>query len=188
MSEAASGRGEQGMAAVSGVSPRLAHDLVAQAGCEAAIDTPGALVAGGLRANLDRLAQLAPSLGASHKPLPITVASHTSLLASAVDPLRGLLQVHATTPSLPLLAGVSATTVHDGAQAAELLARQTVTTIRWTECLDAMFEARIDVALELGPGNALSRMLRERHPGIACRSVADFRSVKGIVAWVEAQA
>jgi [acyl-carrier-protein] S-malonyltransferase len=87
-----------------------------------------------------------------------------------------------------LLAGVSAATVHDAAQAAELLARQTTTTIRWTDCLDAMLEARIDVALELGPGNALTRMLRERHPGIACRSVADFRSVKGIVAWVEAQA
>lgn len=188
MSEAASSGGEQGMAAVSGVAPQLAHALVVEAGCEAAIDTPGALIAGGLRANLDRLAALAPQAGASYKPLPITVASHTSLLAPAVDPLRGLLQAHAAAPSLPLLAGVSAATVPDGAQAAELLARQTTTTIRWTDCLDAILEARIDVALELGPGNALTRMLRERHPGIACRSVADFRSVKGIVAWVEAQA
>jgi [acyl-carrier-protein] S-malonyltransferase len=188
MSEAASIRGEQGMAAVSGVAPQLAAELIARAGCETAIDTPGALVAGGLRENLDRLAALAPQMGASYKPLPITVASHTSLLASAVDPLRSLLQAHAAAPSLPLLAGVSAATVADGAQAAELLARQTTTTIRWTDCLDAILEARIDVALELGPGNALARMLRERHPGIACRSVADFRSVKGIVAWVEAQA
>jgi [acyl-carrier-protein] S-malonyltransferase len=131
---------------------------------------------------------MTPQTGASYKPLPINIASHTSLLASAVDPLRGLLQAHAATPALPLLAGVSASIVHDAAQAAELLALQTANTIRWTECLDAMLEARIDVALELGPGNALSRMLRERHPGIACRSVADFRSVKGVVAWVEAQA
>ena len=188
MSEAAASAGEQGMAAVSGVASQAALDLVAQAGCEAAIDTPGALVAGGLRANLDRLAALAPSVGATYKPLPITVASHTSLLAGAVDPLRSLLRGHAAAPALPLLAGVNACTVHDAAQAAELLARQTATTIRWTECLDAMLEARIDVALELGPGSALSRMLRERHPRIACRSVADFRSVKGIAAWVAAQA
>lgn len=188
MSEAAAHGGEQGMAAVSGVASPLAYELVAQAGCEAAIDTPGALVAGGLRARLDKLALLAPQAGAGYKPLPITVASHTSLLASAVDPLRKLLQAHAASPTLPLLAGVSATTLHDGAEAAELLARQTANTIRWTECLDAIAEARIDVALELGPGNALARMLRERHPQIACRSVADFRSVKGIVSWVEAQA
>jgi [acyl-carrier-protein] S-malonyltransferase len=188
MSEAAAGGGEQGMAAVSGLAPSSALELITEAGCEAAIDTPGALVAGGLRENLDRLAKLAPQAGATYKPLPITVASHTGLLAAAVDPLLRLLQAHVVSPALPLLAGVTGAAVHDGLEAAELLARQTASTIRWTDCLDAIAEARIDVALELGPGNALSRMLRERHPQIACRSVADFRSVKGIVAWVESQA
>jgi [acyl-carrier-protein] S-malonyltransferase len=188
MSEAAAVSGEQGMAAVSGIASPAAMEVVTQAGCEAAIDTPGALVAGGLRANLDQLEKITPQTGASYKPLPINIASHTSLLASAVDPLRSLLLSHIAAPSLPLLAGVTGATVSSGAQAAELLALQTANTIRWTDCLDAIAEARIDVALELGPGNALTRMLRERHPGIACRSVADFRSVKGIAAWVEAQA
>jgi [acyl-carrier-protein] S-malonyltransferase len=188
MSEVAANSGEQGMAAVSGVAPHVALDLVVQAGCEPAIDTPGALIAGGLRDQLAKLEALAPQAGASYKPLPINIASHTSLLASAVDPLRSLLQEHAASPALPLFAGVTAASVHDSAQAAELLAQQTANTIRWTDCLDAIAEARIDVALELGPGSALSRMLRERHPEIACRSVADFRSVKGIVAWIEQQA
>jgi [acyl-carrier-protein] S-malonyltransferase len=155
---------------VSSVAFQAALDLVTQAGCEAAIDTPGALIVGGLRDNLARLETLASQAGASYKPLPINIASHTSLLAAAVDPLRSLLQAHACAPALPLLA------------------QQTANTIRWTDCLDAIAEARIDVALELGPGNALSRMLRERHPGIACRSMADFRSVKGIITWVEQQA
>jgi [acyl-carrier-protein] S-malonyltransferase len=188
MSEASEGSGEQGLAAVSGIASQAALELVTQAGCEAAIDTPGALIAGGLRENLDRLAKLSTQTGAGYKPLPINIASHTSLLASAVEPLHSLLQAHVRTPALPLLAGVSAAAVRDGAEAADLLARQTASTIHWTDCLDAILEARIDVALELGPGNALTRMLRERHPGIACRSVADFRSVKGIVAWVESQA
>jgi [acyl-carrier-protein] S-malonyltransferase len=188
MSEVAANSGEQGMAAVSGVAPQVALDLAAQASCEPAIDTPGALIVGGLRDNLAKLDALAPQAGASYKPLPINIASHTSLLAAAVDPLRSLLQEHAASPTLPLLAGVTASSVHDSAQAAELLAQQTANTIRWTDCLDAIAEARIDVALELGPGSALSRMLRERHPGIACRSMADFRSVKGIVAWIEQQA
>jgi [acyl-carrier-protein] S-malonyltransferase len=188
MSEVGANSGEQGMAAVSGVSFQAAVDLAAQAGCEPAIDTPGALIVGGLRNNLARLEALAPQAGASYKALPINIASHTSLLASAVDPLRSLLQAHACAPALPLLAGVTAASVHDAVQAAELLALQTANTIRWTDCLDAIAEARIDVALELGPGNALSRMLRERHPGIACRSMADFRSVKGIITWVEQQA
>ena len=187
MSEAAACSGEQGMAAVSGIPFDAARALLAQAGCEPAIDTPAALIAGGLRENLEKLEALAVRAGASYKPLPINIASHTSLLAEAVGPLRELLRAHARAPALPLLAGVSAETVHDGEEAAELLASQTARMIRWSDCLDTIAEARIDVALELGPGNALSRMLRERHPGIACRSVADFRSVNGIVGWVAAQ-
>jgi [acyl-carrier-protein] S-malonyltransferase len=50
--------------------------------------------------------------------------------------------------------------------------------------MDAAAEAGITVALELGPGAALSRMMQARHPQIACRSVADFRSLDGIVAWL----
>jgi [acyl-carrier-protein] S-malonyltransferase len=188
MSEAAARRGEQGMAALSGIPPNVARALLLEAGCEPAIDTPAALIAGGMRANLEKLEALAIRVGASYKPLPINIASHTSLLEEAVGPLRELLHAHAAAPALPLLAGVRAETVHDGEEAAELLAQQTASMIRWSDCLGAIAEARIDVALELGPGNALSRMLRERHPGIRCRSVADFRSVNGVVAWVAAQA
>jgi [acyl-carrier-protein] S-malonyltransferase len=43
------------------------------------------------------------------------------------------------------------------------------------------------VALELGPGSALARMLQARHPQIACRSVADFRSLDGIISWLGRQ-
>jgi [acyl-carrier-protein] S-malonyltransferase len=53
--------------------------------------------------------------------------------------------------------------------------------------MDACAEAGITVALELGPGAALSRMLQARHPGIACRSVADFRSLEGIRGWLRRQ-
>jgi [acyl-carrier-protein] S-malonyltransferase len=187
MSEAAAASGSQGMAALSGIPLDAARSLLAEAGCEPAIDTPAALIAGGLRENLEKLEALAMRAGASYKPLPINIASHTSLLAEAVGPVRELLRTYAAARVLPLLAGVNAEPVHDGEEAAELLASQTARMIRWSDCLDTIAEARIDVALELGPGNALSRMLRERHPGIACRSVADFRSVNGVVAWVAAQ-
>jgi len=41
--------------------------------------------------------------------------------------------------------------------------------------------------VELGPGAALSRMLRERHPAIACRSMQDFRSSAGALRWLTTQ-
>jgi [acyl-carrier-protein] S-malonyltransferase len=188
MSEAATERGAQGMAAISGATPAALRAMLAQAGCEAAIDLPTSTIVGGLSDRLATLQALVLEAGANYTALPINIASHTRLLAAAVSPLRELFDKHAAAPALPLLAGISGEIVHGRAPVADLLARQAGETIRWTDCLDAIFEARIDVVLELGPGNALARMLRERHPHIPCRSLADFRSVKGVLAWVGAQA
>jgi [acyl-carrier-protein] S-malonyltransferase len=184
MSTVATAGGAQGMAALSGVRADDLTAMLASAGCAVAIELPASVVVGGPIDGIARLQALAAGSGAQCTPLPINVASHTRFLVDAVEPLRTLFRAHAAAPSLPLLAGISATNVHDADDATGLLARQTAETIRWTECLDAIAETRIDVALELGPGSALSRMLRERHPHIACRSVADFRSMKGVVNWV----
>jgi [acyl-carrier-protein] S-malonyltransferase len=67
------------------------------------------------------------------------------------------------------------------------LSRQIAEPIRWKDCMDACAEAGATVALELGPGAALSRMLQARHPGIACRAVSEFRSLGGVRAWLERQ-
>jgi [acyl-carrier-protein] S-malonyltransferase len=53
--------------------------------------------------------------------------------------------------------------------------------------MDTLVESGITVALELGPGATLARMLQARHPQIACRSVADFRSLQGIQSWLARQ-
>jgi len=65
------------------------------------------------------------------------------------------------------------------------LSRQLAEPVRWMDCMDAMAEQGITAALELGPGAALSKMLRTRHPHIECRSVADFRTLDGIKRWLE---
>jgi [acyl-carrier-protein] S-malonyltransferase len=67
------------------------------------------------------------------------------------------------------------------------LSLQLAQAIQWSACMDAAAEAGVTVALELGPGAALSRMLQARHPQIACRSVSDFRTVEGILAWLDRQ-
>jgi [acyl-carrier-protein] S-malonyltransferase len=90
-------------------------------------------------------------------------------------------------PACPVLSGIGADAVTSKARAVETLSRQLSETIVWSDCMDAAAEAGITVALELGPGAALARMLQARHPQIACRSVADFRSLDGIVAWVARQ-
>jgi len=129
-------------------------------------------------------AQLAAQ-GGTVTRLPVAVASHTPYMAGAV---RAFEEALAASPlrdaSCPVLSGTSAERLFRRTQALSHLPRQLAHTIDWDGCMDACGEAGITVALELGPGNALARMMQSRHPHMACRSVADFRSVEGILGWL----
>jgi len=123
--------------------------------------------------------------GARIAPLPVAVASHTPYLQAAVEPFANLLaEVEFGTLQAPVLGGIDAAAVRDTEAAIGHLSRQLAETILWSDCMDACAERGITAALELGPGNALSKMLSARHPDIECRSVADFRSLDGIRNWL----
>ena len=169
----------QGLAAVTGV----AVDVVARDIDVAIVTGVDTCIVGGTRARLDELATRWPA--ARIQMLPVGVASHTPLMEPAVAPFRELLQgVAFAPPRTPVLAGIDGTRVLRRETAIDRLARQLSETIAWSACMDAIAEAGVTVALELGPGAALSRMLQARHPHIACRSVAEFHTLDGIAGWV----
>lgn len=179
----------QALVAISGISPERARAFAAAAGFAIAIVTGmDSCIAGGRQADLAPLDQAVSAAGGRLQRLPVGIASHTPLMASAVGPFaEALLATPFHQPACPVLSGIGADAVADKARAIDTLSRQLSETIVWNDCMDAAAEAGMTVALELGPGAALARMLQARHPHIACRSVADFRSLDGIVAWLERQ-
>jgi [acyl-carrier-protein] S-malonyltransferase len=86
-----------------------------------------------------------------------------------------------------VLAGIDASPVASADAARAALARQLAATIRWVDCMDALAESGIAAAIELGPSAGLARMFAARHPQIACRSLADFRTLNGLLSWLERQ-
>lgn len=188
MDDCAGAGGQHGMLAVSGMRMDHLKTLLADRGLHVAIETgEDSAVVGGLRQDLQRLEELAAGSGARAQFLPVAVASHTPLMQPAAAAFASLLEAGLEAPRLPLLAGISGLQVRTRDAAVDTLARQVAETIRWADCMDACAEAGISVALELGPCPALSRMLHQRHPQIACRSVSDFRSPEAAAAWVERQ-
>ncbi len=179
----------QGMVALSGMPSGTVEGLLTSAGFYPAIVTgDDALVAGGPAAQREELARAAVAVGGHATVLPVAVASHTPLLAGAVAPFAALLaDARWHVPEFPVLSGISAEPVFDVAKALADLPRQIAEPIRWRDCMDAMTETGVTVALELGPGAALSKMLQSRNPNIACRSVTEFRSLDGIRAWLQRQ-
>jgi len=177
----------QAMVALSGLPMAQLDALLAQAGFYPAIVSgDDALVAGGPAAGREQLVEAALAARAKPTILPVAVASHTPLLQGAVAPFSALLrEARWNVPAFPVLSGISAEPVHDAEKAIEQLPRQIAEPILWRECMDALAEGGATVALELGPGAALSRMLQTRHPEIACRSVSEFRSLDGVRSWLD---
>jgi len=101
--------------------------------------------------------------GASVTPLPVNVASHTSLMRPAAEAVhRWLEESPLVAPHTPVLAGIDGTPVLGRTRAVETLANQTAQTILWHACLEGLREAGCTVLLELGPGADLARMARDQ--------------------------
>ena len=151
----------------------------------AIVNGEDSVIVGGRAEQAARLAEALAAVGARVATLPVELASHTPLIAGAVAPLAAeLARRPFRDPQVPVLSGISAERIHKSGKAIEHLSRQVAEPVLWKNCMDALPEAGITVALELGPGSSLSRMLQVRHPQIATRSVADFRSLDGIGLWL----
>jgi [acyl-carrier-protein] S-malonyltransferase len=176
----------QTLVAVSGLARGAVEPLLRKAGFHFAIENgEDSFIAGGPAQASDELMRAIAAQGGRASLLPVSVASHTPFMRGAVAPFAAALgQQRFPDPAVPVLSGISAERIVHGAKAIEHLSRQLAETIRWRDCMDALAEAGITVALELGPGAGLSRMLQARHPQIATRSVSDFRSLDGIAAWL----
>jgi [acyl-carrier-protein] S-malonyltransferase len=176
----------QALVAISGLPARTAAEVLRQYDFHIAIETgEDSLIAGGLFDRLDELQRTTGLAGGRTSVLPVGVASHTPLMRAAVKPFAALLQQQCfADPGIPVLSGISAEPIDRANKAIAHLSRQIAETIVWKDCMDACAEAGVTVALELGPGAALSRMLQARHPRIACRSLADFRSLDGVRRWL----
>ena len=57
--------------------------------------------------------------------------------------------------------------------------------IDWHLCLESLKENLPDVVLEIGPGNALSKMMLDIQPNVIARSIDDFKTLKGLEVWLQ---
>lgn len=177
---------DAGLQAVLGLERHVLQPLCDLHGAYVAIaNGQDHFIVGGTHAALQRLAGAARAQGAGIRPLPVHVPAHTPLLAAAVAPFAAAL--HASplqAPRLPLLAGIDARPVRDRAMAVHTLSAQLAQTIEWAQVMRQAFERGARVFLQLGPGNALARMVAPAYPCCEVRAVEEFQSLEGAAAWV----
>jgi len=125
------------------------------------------------------------SIGATWTPLPVTLPSHSPMMAPAAAAFAALLRAQRRDPPrFGVVRGVDGRRLDDAGAVPDALSDSLVRTIRWDRVLETLAERDVRVCLELPPGRALSRMVEARGTGIEARAVEDFRSVDGLARWV----
>lgn len=179
--------GEHAMLAVLGLDDALVRRIAAETGLDIAIrNAPRHLVVAGLRAAVQSAAERFATAGASRLvQLPVRTPSHTPRLARAALAFgQRLGDLADTRLAFPVLSAIDGRPARTGRAALAALAHQIDTPLDWAACLQAVCELQPDAVLEIGPGNALSRLFAELAPGIPVRASDEFRSLAGIEDWL----
>jgi [acyl-carrier-protein] S-malonyltransferase len=155
----------------------------------AIVNAQDRMLVGGTRVALDAVVRDARVAGAERiTMLPVSVPSHTPLMAKASDQFRqalGKAHLPAEMPAgIRLLSGIDGDTVFDVHTGVDKLARQVAQTVDWAACMESCRAAGVTKVVELGPGDALARMMHELMPGSDVHSVSEFHSLSGFESWM----
>lgn len=178
---------DSGLTAVVGLVRARIDALCEQHGAAVAIAN-GAdhFILGGSRLALDALQAQAAAAGARCTLLPVHVPAHTFWLQDAARAFAEALEAAALqAPRTLVLAGIDGSAVRSRDAVIASLSAQLAQTVEWAAVMDQAVERGAKLFLELGPGSALSRMVREAHPGCEARSVEEFKTLEGVVEWVK---
>ena len=106
-------------------------------------------------------------------PLAVSGAFHSPFMQQAADAFSQELDAVAfADAAIPVLSNTDPTPETSGAALKERLRSQMTTGVRWRETMDAMTAAGISTAVEIGPGNVLSGLIKRSTEGISNAQVA----------------
>jgi [acyl-carrier-protein] S-malonyltransferase len=168
----ASGEGSPGaMAAIIGLPDERLPDLVAAGSAHGTFgianrNSPGQVVVSGVRPAVEAAAAAAKGLGAKRAlVLPVSVAAHSPLMASAAAGMRAVLAgVAFHDPDIPLLANADARPLRTGNACRAELVDHLTTGVDWIAAVEAMRAAGVTRFVEVGPGRVLSGLIRRIAP------------------------
>jgi [acyl-carrier-protein] S-malonyltransferase len=124
-------------------------------------------------------------LGAHVVHLNVQVPSHTVWLSEASVQFKNALDAASWRGfNCPVLSALDGSPVENRDGAIDCLARQISEPLQWARTLDLASEMGATVYFEVGPGNTLSRMVRERFPAAQARSLSEFQTLEGALNWL----
>ena len=156
-----------GMLAVLGLDRDVVEAVVVEAASAGVItlanaNSPGQVVLSGETAALDRAAELARARGAARVVrLPITIASHSPLMARAAAQFGEIIaRLPLRQPRIPVVANITGQILTSAEDVRKELADHILKPVQWTSSVVEMVTRGSAEFLEIGPGQVLSGLIR----------------------------
>jgi [acyl-carrier-protein] S-malonyltransferase len=178
---------EHGMMAVKGIRLEKLQSIAQQHGLAVAIvnDEQHAVLAGPTAVMKSICKGMERELGAHVVHLNVQVPSHTAWLSEASVQFKNALEAACWRKfDCPVLSALDGSPVENSDGAIDCLARQISEPLQWARTLDLAAEMGATVYFEVGPGNTLTRMVRERFPNVQARALSEFQSFDGALNWL----
>jgi len=183
--------GQGAMSAVLGLAPdkvkEICDAVAAETGAVVApanYNEPGQTVVAGAAAAVEAAGARLKAAGAKRVlPLPVSAPFHCALMAPVKARLEPVLRaIPWNAPAVPVVTNVEAKPNQDAARVVPLLVEQVTASVRWIECVEELARLGVTRVIEIGPGKALTGMVKRIAPGIEALNVEDKASLEKTLA------
>ena len=182
------------MTALLGVSPEQAADICRVAGrgdvlTVANENSPKQTVVSGTVAAIERAEELAHSRRARVVRINVAGGFHSPLMRPVLDRVRAAIaRLEFKAPRFPVAPNAGGKPLTHPYALRDLLSRHLVSPVRWERSMRAMAEFGVDLFVEAGPGDVLSKLAKRCVPGIRAVSVGTPAEAQALAADLEVRA
>ncbi len=143
-------------------------------------NAPGQIVIAGHKEAVEKACATLKKQGAKRAlMLPVSVPSHTPLMASAVQAMQTPLAFAQwqKRPSVPVIHNSDVAPHSDSGEVITALCEQLIKPVRWVETVQYFASHGVDTVIEVGPGKVLAGLTKRIDRSLTARSVYDCDSL-----------
>ena len=149
-------------------------------------NAPGQIVISGEQNALNLAMELAKSKGAKRViPLVVSGAFHSKVMQPAAEGLaRAIAACEISDATIPAIGNIHATPLAGSQAIREELAQQIAAPVQWVHTIEYLVGAGVTIFLEIGPGQALTGMVKRIAKGVTTLNVSsatDIEKTVGII-------
>jgi len=140
----------------------------------------GQVVISGAEEDVDKASEILERKGAKRVlPLAVSGAFHSSLMQQASEEMtETLLSIPMQAPKVPLISNVTGQPIRDVTEIRQLLIKQIVSPVLWTQSVQLMAKEGVDTFIEVGNGKVLSGLIKRTEPTASAISLNTILSMQ----------